>query len=1265
MGIFDDGIPSDATSGYKRLKSIILGALNRTSEVTGNVIEVVGDNEFKANVTGNTFDNFTDALFDSRINSFRQFDEIANGLPTTSTKMMGGANYGFLEEISRRLTQTFGADAAVQRISVGTDEAGFAFAERQLARGGILVPDDTTSTILRFLGQGKKEMSAEEIGKFLNTEFGMTIEDTGKVFKRMKQITNVRSANMWQDTPFKVGVFDPDTLMPDLAKHLSGNISDDTIAAISTEGMSGINPATVKEMRQKINTRIKSLLAAENSSEHRGAVDSLRRLSADLTDAIDNGGRFNMRMIGVQVESLGGDFGDILPENIKKMMSGQIKGDVEILHPSLFKKGGIFEGKDLITSVHNVKREIEMTKGAFLTLETGHYGDDVFADVQSLSHLSKYGAVDADDLFDYTKKHMDEAFERIASGNVPEGFIRHMQAMAEGGDDFALSFLKNASAGVPISRDPASLSMLSNAVRGYYQTLTDKKLTLLLPEAKRAKLTTPTFNEYAKSKRTAGAALREGFIQYDPRVGWVLGAEDFAKAYRALGGSDLDDTAIMMLRYDDTSESLKVLGFRQPNAMGEHVVFNIDTTDDFVIDVLNQNQERNAMSIKASMGDIKKIKDDINKTKADIRRKYRALRSGATSKEEIAYLNELERGSLKEVDIAYKSDLQIANDAIKIAKENISKNLKDIARSGKLRTLDFTDLISDSFQSIDSGIEGARGLHPAFEMMTPTKLEGSVAGSAGRLTVKTMLERMQTLVETRGQLGRYSNARMIADTMVASFGDDFGGQIGIFKVAPQESIIDTLIGGFRMQWMGDDFNVAKITDSLYEEIGYQAARLYHESGGTKGVDRELLSRRGRNDEQAMLKMREGFGRYAAEVEGAEDFSRHFDIDSGVGPFSDHENSYWRRVYGKMGDLSTAAEVEASKLVEGSSYPDSIMKRGLASTEVQKDAEKLLTAYAESKAAGLKEIMEPISGNTLGIPDEAIKIDVDKAVKGRAHANVLNMIREWVEVGDDGKMGDYTFSRIAEAMRMSLDPKYKAIARGLFSLGLDDGPSMLSIKDATLVWSEESADWLDDSQRFFTAVDKVVDDAAKQSSGVVDEIVTADLDKSIGNLGGSSDFKVPVSKQVSGSKRAGERAVSDDLSGTVINAYKRIKLGDIKELLGSKRLRKGAVIGAGIVAFSFGYQALKDRSPEDMQGTPMLPGGEMYSVTPPMQIAPTYNQFNSTRGGGGVTYRLNASNIVDYNSFVDDLANMVDMSVTGSVYKGPKKNDIFSDIKDTF
>ena len=248
--------------------------------------------------------------------------------------------------------------------------------------------------------------------------------------------------------------------------------------------------------------------------------------------------------------------------------------------------------------------------------------------------------------------------------------------------------------------------------------------------------------------------------------------------------------------------------------------------------------------------------------------------------------------------------------------------------------------------------------------------------------------------------------------------------------------------------------------------------------------------------------------------------------------------------------------------------------------------------------------------------------------------------------------DRALSMTTPSHRASLEDSFDETAKlQKFLIGLADRPSgpkgTLRGPAARGVGLDELVDGImsPDEYRTITGLIKMgsnesARDAAKSTLGdVVDRDIAA-VTHTLGELrtlaearklgfearyADTATGKVTIPKLIN-ALTGGSGASTTPVSGP---GYKRItelfKDGTIKNLMDKPYIKSAAIGTAALAVFGFVYSANKDRSVEDMQGPPLLPGGSAYESAYPgntLNMPPPQNLLPS--GQNGVTYRVNAS-----------------------------------------
>ena len=135
----------------------------------------------------------------------------------------------------------------------------------------------------------------------------------------------------------------------------------------------------------------------------------------------------------------------------------------------------------------------------------------------------------------------------------------------------------------------------------------------------------------------------------------------------------------------------------------------------------------------------------------------------------------------------------------------------------------------------------------------------------------------------------------------------------------------------------------------------------------------------------------------------------------------------------------------------------------------------------------------------------------------------------------------------------------------------------------------------------------------------------------------------------------ERVISGEETSVAKAQFKRIsefiKDGSLKNLFQENKLFKNSVIATGaLVIGSFAYQGVKNRSEEDIQGPPLLPGGSAYEDNYPKRMA-EIPQIGSTAYNPGIDYKVNLyGNTKDVSNFRQEAMGLGKFNMNTTMYR---------------
>jgi hypothetical protein len=247
-----------------------------------------------------------------------------------------------------------------------------------------------------------------------------------------------------------------------------------------------------------------------------------------------------------------------------------------------------------------------------------------------------------------------------------------------------------------------------------------------------------------------------------------------------------------------------------------------------------------------------------------------------------------------------------------------------------------------------------------------------------------------------------------------------------------------------------------------------------------------------------------------------------------------------------------------------------------------------------------------------------------------------------EVSDEGRnvIGALMQKRGAVAM-----PEIDGVRKSLFSTS----DPLSDIFDSTMLWFEG----LRNNPK-----------AAALSSNVVGEDLANFIRKDVQGTQRSQSVAGAIAKEVEAAPGAGgyirsraARNVTDEVLDNIVDSspgLRKMNIENLKPLMDHKLFKGGAIAGAGLVAFSAVYQKFKDRTPEDVQGPPLLPGGSFYDRDPNRYSQEILGNSRQS-SGNGVTYRVRA--IGNFNP--EELSNSIEGLTGANVNSTPYQSRGFN------
>lgn len=171
---------------------------------------------------------------------------------------------------------------------------------------------------------------------------------------------------------------------------------------------------------------------------------------------------------------------------------------------------------------------------------------------------------------------------------------------------------------------------------------------------------------------------------------------------------------------------------------------------------------------------------------------------------------------------------------------------------------------------------------------------------------------------------------------------------------------------------------------------------------------------------------------------------------------------------------------------------------------------------------------------------------------------------------------------------------------------------------------------------------------------------------------SSQSSGPMNVGPSGTIRYASREIADDTSQAVIGtAAPKRKIAKFSEhfteLLKEPFFRKGLMIGGVFAAIGIGYGLTAGRTPEDIQGPPLLPGGsayETYDANSAPNMSSIYSVASARGMNPGSLYKVNVTGVSDPEAFRAEIARITGSRTSSTIYNNRRTINQQSNSQDT-
>lgn len=1259
----------------------LLKKMRKDSLGTIQIVMHDGKLKFKGPSEGQYFDSPIDAAKWIQASGFKKRERIDTlpGRPVRAMSPTGAYDYDELRALSKDIRSVPKyRDVTVVREAYGVRTGATEAQAKEFMRNGksygFSIPDDETTTILRMF-RGKDELTGQEIrDAFKAAGYNFDPSDKAsfvKLMKRLKVIGNPESMHAVLDSPLRVGVFADDNPLALRMGGVQSILNDAKMAERNASGMSFMNPQVLIDMAKKMEENaaddakrlagldpVQKKLALKNIKASKDEAKKLRTLAKE-------GGRLqDFRVTGLNV----------LDPAFKHLQDAMIKGDVNVaalggewgewvqrMMPLL--GAGDASNLDVVTVASNLTGQFGRDDlASHISLKPAHMAGNVNASAQPLAAYGKhlYGGANYKDVINESTAWFEHQLDHMATtGELPKGYETQLKKLLEvkgGYQKHGPADIDAIMRGFGIVDDASLMNQQARAQR--ILAMQEMGLNVSTHE--------PMFREVAEGMReslqadqkragqlaghvpmsirmhlqgglagfiTSGEQVGMGEFSVDPRFGITYNGEDFVqRLYAAHGGADFDDALASMLRLDEQSGMLVGVNYRDPMASGEIAV--LKPTRRSILDIARMATEEPGQNtaLQQSLQNVGFY--DIHERVAKKRRWYEIqiegnemimLDNSRSTTEVIAaqknndYIRNIQ---MKALDLEIEDTEQRAYDIIKARAPKLTPEDMDTFRKAKvpagmelLNTGNYESYVKAQeakFASMLSSKDTPAGVAEMFGL-DPKKL-GKFLG----MDPYDYRDWEQRLVRERGQgiLGNYSLVREMADEYAKSVEEAGETMARPLKYLIQEAVIDPLTKGF-----SEDYR--KLTPQGIEATGLAMMQSMVETAHATGVKLDPLRLKHRFNPRMKALLPEMIRN--VDPDATWDDIVMSEAEAANAPFgramkfqqqADEHRAYLMRKYAEDMDIQRS------------------IKRTAFTQEALADARAMADAFANARdvvEGGGVGIPNDLQEATLGMVVEDTSDDIFKNARAReAMQRVFSGFLENDQMGEraTNAMGafiqQYQGSSAFSGAQEGTLAKAQAVARATF----DVRNASSSLGESQFYTGDE-----------IRASNRVMDDAST---------ITSDYLKS-----GATYFD-----ELPGEKRSRGIAHAYDIASEVASGVMNGKgfaggpqadslIGHLKGLSEFGAVRKGAMAVGAVVLASTIYRGVKDRTNQDMEGPPLLPGGsayEDYYDRPPQPMS----QYRPPQSDGGVRYKVNTRG-GDHKGFRKSAEKYTGTRSTGSTY----------------
>jgi hypothetical protein len=959
---------------------------------------------------------------------------------------------------------------------------------------------------------------------------------------------------------------------------------------------------------------------------------------------------------------------------------------------------GILSPIDSLTM--ELSRSDRMNVGTSLSFERLGGGRKVFADAQALMADPELFQTEA--LRIKTLDYVTQQMQEVKSGAIvkeyqqylldkqlgykpqAKGILANLIQLSESGDEEAARMLKLLESGVGPLENERLIGEFATALK----ELTSRKSgmpRILMPAVQSSHIG----NTLLRSKNS----VEEGYISYVKGKGFLLNNFDYDKYYDAFGGFDLDDTLRAHARWDRGSDSLIAVTKRTPGALGEIGVFKVKLEDDLTTDLLEELSNKHD-SVLSHLESEKLITAKI-KMKALLMQKQAGAMSGSKglnlsqniqaiidsgelSGDEARLLSS--RAIPDEVTTHHllQSIQQLMEDyqpsetmeeleqqltTAKAARKDILKGVmekeglaldEEAVQKLTTRSVAISDeALSGYAKYVKLGKE-VEERHSSITEKLIQAINGPIDEGTKKPVTEVLDESVEALKKSLLVLEDYSNMRMIVDNLINTSRDnaniDSSKITKMIELLQQEDVIDAITkdGGKQAD------TIKRMTGEALDAM----AEILH-AGGT--LDKAIME-----NEFGPFKLRKEWqtklSQKLIELNPDKAFDDYF-VEGQLSEFM--KQAKYTEDMAKSTVINTLKEGGATKE----------LRNHLFTLAEEKQAQELMTTFraaynlADQEIPDLAQVLN--SFNVFGEGIEYGPQEIAAVKAARARGEVLRTLTE--KYADDS--GDIT----DEGRRvMGAFIQQHGLGTIEETIGEEKVKSKLidhefgSMYDTTVGWfrdlarqegslpgltAQEAAAASELAQTPVNLTRMAGGEGVAATQGDRAESLTEEISRRLGDepFGQSGYYRGRAARDLAEDVTGGLRRFGGEAGGVTKGAMK-----GWKNLLDVKLFRRGAVAVGGAVAFSTLYQKFKDRTPEDMEGPPLLPGGSFYEKRPGQYSQNIMN--NSQSGQNGVTYKVRATGNFDVNQLSSSMQGVTGANVSSTSYqtRGYRRSDPVSE-----